>query len=375
MRPKPRRHSVRPQVEALETLELLSTLPAVAADVSRARQPASIVGQLPDVTPTSVSTIPANGDLNPYGVAVVPQGFPRNGLLEPGDILVSNFNASSNLQGTGTTIVKVTPGGTQSLFFQGQAGIGLSTALGVVKGGFVLVGSTPTTDGTSATIQPGSILIINRFGQQVGTISDPTLLNGPWDLTVNDRGNRPQVFVSNVLSGAVTRLDLQITDHGQQVQVVGKTQIASGYTHRSDPAALEIGPTGLVFDPARNVLYVASTGDNAIFAVRGASTTRTDQGTGRVIDQDSTHLHGPLGLVRAPNGDLIAANGDAVNADPNQPSELVEFTPSGRFVAQFSLDPNPAGPFGIALASAGRSVIMAAVNDNHNVLELFRVHG
>ncbi len=35
------------------------------------------------------------------------------------------------------------------------------------------------------------------------------------------------------------------------------------------------------------------------------------------------HLHGPFGLVLAPNGDLITANGDAVNGDPTQPSELV----------------------------------------------------
>ena len=81
-------------------------------------------------TPTaSVSTVPSNGDLNPYGVAFVPSGFPEGGRLSPGDILVSNFNASSNLQGTGTTIVRIDPSGRQSLFFQGQAGLGLTTAL------------------------------------------------------------------------------------------------------------------------------------------------------------------------------------------------------------------------------------------------------
>lgn len=57
------------------------------------------------------STIPANGDLNPYGVALVPKGFPAGGMVAPGDILVSNFNNSSNMQGTGTTIIKLTPNG------------------------------------------------------------------------------------------------------------------------------------------------------------------------------------------------------------------------------------------------------------------------
>jgi hypothetical protein len=37
--------------------------------------------------------------------------------------------------------------------------------------------------------------------------------------------------------------------------------------------------------------------------------------------------------VFAPDGNLITSNGDAVNPDPTQPSEIVEFTKSGKFVA------------------------------------------
>src|ERR1700689_2538822 len=57
------------------------------------------------------STIPSNGDLNPYGVAFVPEGFPAGGALSPGDVLVSNFNSGGNLQGMGTTIIQLTPAG------------------------------------------------------------------------------------------------------------------------------------------------------------------------------------------------------------------------------------------------------------------------
>ena len=66
----------------------------------------------------------------------------------------------------------------------------------------------------------------------------------------------------------------------------------------------------------------------------------------------------------APNGDLITANSDAVNADPNQPSELVEFTTTGQFVGQFSIDPNNGGAFGLALSSVGGKLRIAAVDDN-----------
>src|SRR5262249_26108470 len=157
-----------------------------------------VVGQLATNTPLTVSTIPSNGDLNPYGLAFVPQGFVHGGILQPGDLLVSNFNNSSNLQGTGTTIVRVTPGGQTSTFFPGQSGLGLTTALGVLKNGFVIVGSMPTTDGTSATVQPGELLILNKNGQVVETLSNSMLIDGPWDLTIHEQGPRAQVFVSNV---------------------------------------------------------------------------------------------------------------------------------------------------------------------------------
>ena len=65
---------------------------------------------IPELTPSpsfSDSTLPPNGDVNPYGVAFVPDGFPAGGPLHPGDVIVSNFNNSGNLQGTGTTIVRV----------------------------------------------------------------------------------------------------------------------------------------------------------------------------------------------------------------------------------------------------------------------------
>ena len=57
--------------------------------------------------------MPANGDVNPYGVAVVPRS---TGRLYRGDVLVSNFNDKTNTQGTGTTIVQVSPHGKVSLF-------------------------------------------------------------------------------------------------------------------------------------------------------------------------------------------------------------------------------------------------------------------
>src|SRR5215467_2417359 len=178
------------------------------------------------------STIPSNGDLNPYGVAFVPQGFPGGGSIAPGDVLVSNFNNINNLQGTGVTIVKLTPNGAVApsvaagskgnavTFFTSKLA-GLTTGLGVLQGGFVLVGNVPTTDGTVNTISQGALQIIDRSGKLVQILSNSTFLDSPWDLAINDNGNQAQVFVSNVLSGTVSRIDLAVSP--SKVTVLGTT--------------------------------------------------------------------------------------------------------------------------------------------------------
>jgi hypothetical protein len=345
-----------------------------------------VITSLPATPTLSVSTIPSNGDVNPYGVAFVPAGFPPGGPLRPGDVLVSNFNAASNLQGTGTTIVRISQNGTQSLFFQGANGLGLSTALGVLKRGYVLVGNVPSTNGLGTCtevngqetgVQQGSLLILDRRGHLVTSLNSERFLNGPWDLTLKDDGARAQVFVSNALSGTVVRLDLMIRDDddrdADRVVVTKATQIGSGYVHRCDPASFVVGPTGLALDDEKDILYVASTGDNAIFAIRNASETATDSGKGQLVIRDSIHLHGPLGLARARNGNLITAQGDAVNPDPNQPSEIVEYTSTGHFVAQFSIDPGSGSAFGLALASFEDGFRFAAVDDGLNVLDIWVV--
>jgi hypothetical protein len=320
------------------------------------------------ILPIQASTVPANGDLNPYGVAFVPTGFPSGGVLHPGDILVSNFNNSTNAQGTGTTIVSVSPNGQTSLFFQGTPPLGLTTALGVLKKGFVIVGNVPTTNGNNP--QVGSLLVLDHTGKVVATFTDAALLDGPWDLAIQDNGNSALIFVSCVLNGTVTRLDLTLGS--ENVTLNKETQIASGYKFAPNAAALVVGPTGLAYDPHADLLYVASTADNEIFAVTRAATATSSSGTGKVIFQDNTHLHGPLGLVLAPNGNLISAQGDAINPDPAHQSEIVEFTKTGKFVTQFSIDSAVGAAFGIAIAPADPGAVdFAAVDDATNTLTVF----
>src|SRR5215469_15650078 len=124
---------------------------------------------------TVSSTVPSNGDINPYGVFAVPRTI---GRLTKGNILVSNFNASNNFQGTGTTIVQISPTGNFSLFAQINpatlpgpcpGGVGLTTALVVLRSGWVIVGSLPTSDGMSDTAQAGCLIVLDSNGNVVET--------------------------------------------------------------------------------------------------------------------------------------------------------------------------------------------------------------
>jgi hypothetical protein len=376
---------MHPSLDLLEGRALLNAaIPhlhdhsAVSAEVFAAkRRVVPIVPNLPSTPSSRITTIPASGDVNPYGLAVVPAGFPGGGPLHRGEFLVANFNNSTNTQGTGTTIVTVTPGqspSTAPVFFNSQA-VGLTESLEVLKSGFVIVGNVPTTDGTFGTIGAGSLQIINRFGNVVQTLTDANtnsnLFDGPWASAVNDKGNTAQLFVSNVEGGTVTRVNLKTVKHHGQVnlKVVSITQIASGYLVQPNSAAVIVGPGGLAYNPKNDTLYVAATGNNEIFAVPHASRTHSDNGTGTLVYQDQAHLHGPIGLALAPNGDLLTTNDDAVNVDANQPSELIEFTTTGQFIGELSLDPAAGAAFQLVVQSTRHTVTIATLNDDRDTVD------
>ncbi len=270
------------------------------------------------------STVPGNGDVNPYGIVRIPRS---SGSLVRGNLLISNFNNSNNFQGTGTTIVQMTTTGTRTLFAEINAnnlpgpcpgGVGLTTALTVLQTGWVIVGSLPTTDGTSATAQAGCLLVLDHHGKVVETFYG-SLINGPWDMTAFDGGSFVDLFVTNVLNGTqaaggkvvrggtVVRLTLTIT--GEQMPFLQEmTVIASGMSERTDPAALVIGPTGVALNPAGNLLYVADTLNNRITAIPDPLFRVTSAGIGATVTQGE-NLNAPLGLTVAPNGNILSVNG------------------------------------------------------------------
>jgi sugar lactone lactonase YvrE len=315
--------------------------------------------------PQTVSTVPGNGDGNPYGVAFVPTSVGKGFVLQPGDLLISNFNNTS-LQGLGTTIVQIRAG-VRSLFFTSAAPAGWSGGLVVLKNGIVIGGSVPTLDGTDNTVQPGSLFFISPNGALLRQLVDTSSVNGPWGLAVAQTDDeRASVFVANVLNGTITRFDLALTMRPPSFKILRHVTIGSGFSHRFDSGAIVLGPSGLAYSCEKDVLYVASSTDNAVYAIPDARETMSNEGTGTLLFTDLTHLHGPVSILIAPNGNFLISSSDGSNADPTQPSEIGEFTLNGTFVSQFSVDANTGGSFGIGLLKVGNGIAFAAVDDNAN---------
>src|SRR5664280_2274092 len=351
-----------------------TTLPASAAP------PQPFLNTLTMVR-TVASTVPGNGDINPYGVAVVPQS---TGHLHRGWVLVSNFNVASNLQGTGTTIMQISPAGKASLFARVDAaplpgrcpgGVGLTTALSVLSSGWVIVGSLPTSDGTAATAKAGCLLVLDSHGRVRETISGKAI-NGPWDMTASENGNNADLFVTNVLNGTVAaggavvnrgtvvRIRLRLSRDRDRLPVASRpVVIGSGFAEHTDPAALVVGPTGLTLG-RHGKLYVADTASNRISAIPKASTRNRTAFTGADLTSGG-HLNSPLGLALAPGGDVLS-----VNAGDGQ---IVETTPAGAQVATMTLDSTGTPPgagtlFGLAVTPDRTGVYF--VDDGTNTLNI-----
>jgi hypothetical protein len=94
-----------------------------------------------------------------------------------------------------------------------------------------------------------------------------------------------------------------------------------------------------------------------------------------ISNADNVHLHGALAMVLAPNGHLLVSNSDGINPDPNQPSEIVEFTVQGQFIGQLSVDPAQGGSFGLNIVKVSDDVFrFAAVDDNANTITIWKLN-
>jgi hypothetical protein len=333
---------------------------------------------------TVTSTVPDNGDQNPYAVVVAPVSV---GKIQKGDVLVDNFNDRNNLQGLGTTIVDYNPSTRKLSQFAAiprhvagcRGGVGLTTAMTMLKAGWVIVGSLPSSDGTTTTKGQGCLIVLDPQGNVAGTITSPHI-NGPWgNMAVIDKGGTATLFVSNtgfgvgaatdnppvVNQASVLRIELTIPEDKPPV-VTDETVIASGFGEQADKSVFIIGPTGLALAD-NGTLYVSDAIGNRIVAIHDA-TTRTDSaGTGQEVTKDGL-LQRPLAICLAPNGHLLATNGlngQVVEIDPATGKQLYAQWIDADKAQQ---PPGSGDLFGLAMEPSGKGFYY--VEDDVNTLVL-----
>src|SRR5271166_1326732 len=376
-------HSHRSGVGRCALLAAASCLSFGLGSMSAARAAEGFLGSIHNET-TLTSTVPANGDQNPYAIVVAPV---TAGAVQKDDVLVTNFNNGKNLQGLGTTIVDFNPSTkTMSPFAelprrlpQCPGGVGLTTAMTMLKTGWVIVGSAPSEDGTTKTKGAGCLLILDSHGKVAGVIAGSNI-NAPWgNMATIDNGRTATLFVSNagfelgeptsdapvVKLSTVLRIELAIPD-GKPPIVNSQTVIGSGFGAQADKDAFLVGPTGLQLGKD-DTLYVSDAIGNRINAIRHATTRTTSAGIGRIVTQDGL-LQRPLALMTAPNGNLIVANA--------QNGQVVEIDPAtGKQLSAIWVDENkaqtPPGSgdlFGIAMTPSGSGFYF--VEDESNTLVL-----
>lgn len=362
-------------------------LSAVTVNVTVAGEPRGMLETI-HRHQTLTSSVTDNGDLNPYAVVIAPVSA---GKVIKDDVLVDNFNDVSNLQGTGTTIVDYRPS-TKETFLLAKlpkklpecpGGVGLTTAMTMLKSSWIIVGSTPSTDGTTATKGDGCLIVLDANGQMIEAWAGPTI-NDPWgDMAVVDNGSTATLLVSMAGFGlpgpheldpktgypvilhksTVLRLELQIPE-GKPPVLQSQTVVADGLSARADLDNFLLGPTGLALDPD-GTLYVSDGLDNLIVAVPNALTRADSAGTGRMVTQGGL-LSWPLAMVYTPAGHLLACNG--------KDGRVVEIDPkAGQQIYAQWIDPDQAQSppgngdlFGIALTPEGDGFYY--VQDDTNTL-------
>ena len=334
---------------------------------------------------TLSSTIPDNGDLNPYAVIVAPVSA---GTIREGDVLITNFNNAYNLQGTGTTIVDYNPATKRLTTFAHvpsalpdcPPGVGLTTAMAMLKSGWVIVGSAPSKDGTTRTMGDGGLIVIDSSGK-VAEVLRSEKISAPWgNMAVIDRGTTATLFVSNSgfsLGGpdrertvykkaTVLRIDLDIPE-GKAPVMKAQTVVADGLSERAARDVFLVGPTGLALGTDGTTLYASDALNNRIVAIADAPTRTTSGGDGREVTRDGL-LRRPLAMIMGPNGHLLVTNGKT--------GQVVEIDPvSGRQLYAQWIDTDraqtPAGNgdlFGLALTPKGDGLYY--VEDDMNTLVL-----
>jgi len=310
-----------------------------------------VIGSLKTIATIGSTVDPLNGDVNPYGLTIAPAS---GGMITAGDLVVCNFNDSLNIQGLGKTIevLAPTPGSTP-VHLAGNATLTGCAAL-------AMGGASPWVAALDANDNP----IVSDTGKILDPINN-FAWTGPWGQAFVSGPQSPAAFYeSNVNNGSIVRINLGST--------FTFDTIATGFPVNHGVPGSILAPSGLTYDPQRDLLYIVDGATNALISISNPATipnggivVKDGYVGGAYASRVSVVYHGaplrkPISAALLYNGDIVVGN----TANNN----LVEITPSGSVVGQKVLDTGAAGAlFGIVAtgtSTATTKVYFNADNDN-----------
>jgi hypothetical protein len=329
--------------------------------------PASVLAKLTVKTTIASTVDTANGDQNPYGLAIAPAGTKAGGITQPGDLIDCNFNNAANVEGQGTTLEDIKPvaGSKPTRLAQGTSLLGCD-AIAMGGTGAAWVAAFGAND--------------NPIVGVTGTINPLTnsALSGPWGQAFSPTAGaafNAAFYETNATSGSVVRID--ITSNGFVYET-----IATGFSVNGGAPGNILAPAGLTYNPSGDILYVVDSNTSRVIAINnvskvvngGIQVTQDNAATitfsgpsasSAAVLYSGKPLNAPISAALLYNGDLVVGN----TGDNN----LVELSPFGAVYATTSIDSGPAGAiFGIASegTSTGSTQLFFNDDNTNQVIEL-----
>ncbi len=323
------------------------------------------IGGLNTIATLSSTVDVANGDNNPYPIAIAPPKsttFPGDGVsghIQPGDVVVGNFSNSAGTQGAGTTYEDVSTGKPVNVFTEPAGTAGGPAAFAFNTGaGYLWTANAGLLNSAS----PGNVQIVSPSGALVNTLTAPAIQYGWGQAYNNDFGGKGAFFSVNLSTGTILRINVVAGAGGvtftYDTLASGLAATLSGF------GGTGVGPAGMV-DTSTDTLYVVDSDNNTIYSISNASTVAAATGltNAKVVysDPNGTYLSQPVGLALNPiNGDLITCN--------QKNNNLVEINPNtGKVVAVKTVDPAVVQSNGTGSALFG----VAATTDSSGNLKVY----
>jgi hypothetical protein len=334
-----------------------SVLPQAEQPDSNGAPAVSILKQLAKQVVIGSAVDPVNGAQNPYGLTIAPVSA---GGLTKGDLVVCNFNAKSNVQGTGKSIVALHPvAKSKPAHISSIASLTGCDALALDAGDTIWAASMVAND--NPVIDPTGKLIANISGKP---------FDQPWgQIFALPKSGSPVFYETNAGNGSVVRINL-----GSKFTY---DVIATGFPVNHGKPGTAQAPSGLAYDRSIDTLYFADGENDTIVAFKDVSTI--PQGGIKAMDHGmkfsgpsaddarilfaGAPLNGPISTALLPNGNLVVGN----TLDPSGQNLLIEVSAGGKLLDVRNVDKGAAGAiFGIVATGTTASDAKVYFNDDND---------